>query len=110
MGDNETGKTTLVAKLQGVEDPKKGSALEYAYIDVRDEYRDGKCVFLLPNKLLFINKQVQDQKNISITYIHRILWIILIIIQVNTVLLFILALKTAQKFSKLQPIISTNSY
>lgn len=40
LGDNETGKTTLVAKLQGVEDPKKGSALEYAYIDVRDEYRD----------------------------------------------------------------------
>lgn len=43
LGDNETGKTTLIAKLQGVEDPKKGSALEYAYIDVRDEYRDGEC-------------------------------------------------------------------
>ncbi|GBP32113.1 Cytoplasmic dynein 1 light intermediate chain 2 [Eumeta japonica] len=40
LGDNQTGKTTLIAKLQGVEDPKKGSALEYAYIDVRDEYRD----------------------------------------------------------------------
>lgn len=40
LGNNETGKTTLVAKLQGVEDPKKGSGLEYAYIDVRDEYRD----------------------------------------------------------------------
>ncbi|XP_073988431.1 dynein light intermediate chain isoform X1 [Rhodnius prolixus] len=40
LGDNESGKTTLIAKLQGVEDPKKGSALEYAYIDVRDEYRD----------------------------------------------------------------------
>lgn len=26
--------------MQGVEDPKKGSGLEYAYIDVRDEYRD----------------------------------------------------------------------
>lgn len=47
LGDNETGKTTLVAKLQGVEDPKKGSALEYAYIDVRDEYRDGKCYLLI---------------------------------------------------------------
>lgn len=46
LGDNETGKTTLIAKLQGVEDPKKGSALEYAYIDVRDEYRDGKSVCL----------------------------------------------------------------
>lgn len=41
LGDNATGKTTLIAKLQGVEDPKKGSGLEYAYIDVRDEYRDG---------------------------------------------------------------------
>lgn len=41
LGDNESGKTTLVAKLQGVENPRKGSGLEYAYIDVRDEYRDG---------------------------------------------------------------------
>lgn len=42
LGDNATGKTTLIAKLQGVEDPKKGSGLEYAYIDVKDEYRDGR--------------------------------------------------------------------
>lgn len=42
LGDNAAGKTTLIAKLQGVEDPKKGSGLEYAYIDVRDEYRDGE--------------------------------------------------------------------
>lgn len=47
LGDNESGKTTLVAKLQGVEDPKKGSGLEYAYIDVRDDYRDGKLAYLL---------------------------------------------------------------
>lgn len=40
LGDNESGKTTMVAKLQGVEDPKKGWGLEYAYIDVRDDYRD----------------------------------------------------------------------
>jgi GTPase SAR1 family protein len=40
-GDKESGKTTLIAKLQGNEDPKKGSGLEYGYIDVRDEYRDG---------------------------------------------------------------------
>ncbi|XP_055711649.1 cytoplasmic dynein 1 light intermediate chain 1 [Phlebotomus papatasi] len=40
VGDNASGKTSLIAKLQGVEDPKKGSGLEYAYIDVRDEYRD----------------------------------------------------------------------
>lgn len=50
LGDNATGKTTMIAKLQGVEDPKKGSGLEYAYIDVRDEYRDGK--FLMKCSLL----------------------------------------------------------
>ena len=42
LGDKESGKTTLVAKLQGNEDPKKGAGLEYGYIDVRDEYREGK--------------------------------------------------------------------
>lgn len=45
LGDNATGKTTLVAKLQGVENPKKGSGLEYAYIDVKDEYRDGEYTY-----------------------------------------------------------------
>ncbi|XP_041376255.1 cytoplasmic dynein 1 light intermediate chain 2-like isoform X2 [Gigantopelta aegis] len=40
LGDNETGKTTLIAKLQGTDEPKKGSGLEYYYIDVKDEYRD----------------------------------------------------------------------
>ncbi|ODN05319.1 Cytoplasmic dynein 1 light intermediate chain 2 [Orchesella cincta] len=40
LGDNESGKTTLVAKLQGIEDPKKGCGLEYAYVEIRDEYRD----------------------------------------------------------------------
>ena len=44
-GDRESGKTTLVAKLQGNVDPKKGSGLEYAYIDVRDEYRDGNLTY-----------------------------------------------------------------
>ena len=48
-GDNECGKTTLIAKLQGVEDPKKGAGLEYYYIDVRDEYRDGKLKANLNN-------------------------------------------------------------
>ena len=55
LGDNATGKTTLVAKLQGVENPKKGSGLEYAYIDVKDEYRDGELfiyLFILIFKLL----------------------------------------------------------
>ena len=30
-----------MAKLQGIEAPKKGCGLEYAYIEIRDEYRDG---------------------------------------------------------------------
>ena len=42
VGDKESGKTTLIAKIQGNEDPKKGAGLEYHYIDVRDEYRDGE--------------------------------------------------------------------
>jgi len=41
LGDKESGKTTLIAKLQGNEDPKKGAGLEYGYINVRDEYREG---------------------------------------------------------------------
>ncbi|XP_023229854.1 cytoplasmic dynein 1 light intermediate chain 1-like isoform X1 [Centruroides sculpturatus] len=40
LGDNESGKTSLVAKLQGIEDPKKGSGLEYHYLTIRDDYRD----------------------------------------------------------------------
>lgn len=40
LGENETGKTTLVAKMAGLEAPKKGSGLEYNFIEVRDEYRD----------------------------------------------------------------------
>lgn len=57
LGDNSSGKTSLIAKLQGVENPKKGSGLEYAYIDVRDEYRDGKNgssnIYRAINKNLF---------------------------------------------------------
>ncbi|XP_063440446.1 cytoplasmic dynein 1 light intermediate chain 2-like isoform X2 [Mytilus trossulus] len=40
LGDTECGKTTLIAKLQATEEPKKGTGLEYYYIDVKDEYRD----------------------------------------------------------------------
>ena len=46
-GDKESGKTTLIAKLQGNEDPKKGAGLEYGYINVRDEYREGNFVKVL---------------------------------------------------------------
>jgi len=44
LGDNESGRTTLVAKLQGNEDPKRGAGLEYHYIDVKDDDRDGKSI------------------------------------------------------------------
>ena len=30
-----------MARLQGIEDPRRGYGLEYQYIDVKDEYRDG---------------------------------------------------------------------
>ena len=42
LGEDESGKTTLIARLQQTEDPKKGHALEYHYLNVRDEDRDGK--------------------------------------------------------------------
>lgn len=42
LGDNESGRTTLIAKLQGNDDPKRGAGLEYHYIDVKDDDRDGK--------------------------------------------------------------------
>lgn len=54
LGDNTSGKTSLIAKLQGVEDPKKGSGLEYAYIDVRDEYRDGELISAASSPKIFI--------------------------------------------------------
>lgn len=41
QGENESGKTTLIAKLKSAGDPKKGSGMEYFFIDVRDEYREG---------------------------------------------------------------------
>ncbi|CAG2167740.1 unnamed protein product [Oppiella nova] len=40
LGDNDSGKTSLIAKMQGNEDTRKGSGLEYHHLLVRDEYRD----------------------------------------------------------------------
>lgn len=45
LGDNESGRTTLIAKLQDSDDPKRGAGLEYHYIDIKDEDRDGKIKF-----------------------------------------------------------------
>lgn len=41
LGDNESGRTTLISRLRGVESISKGVGLEYHYIDVKDEDRDG---------------------------------------------------------------------
>lgn len=38
LGNIDCGKTTLVAKLEGVEDPRKGAGLEYHVVNVQDEY------------------------------------------------------------------------
>ena len=39
-GDNDSGKTSLIARMQGSNNTSKGSGLEYQYMIVRDEYRD----------------------------------------------------------------------
>lgn len=44
LGDNESGRSTLVSRLKGVESVSKGIGLEYHYIDIKDEDRDGKSV------------------------------------------------------------------
>lgn len=40
LGDNDSGKTSLIAKMQGMDTTCKGSGLEYHYLMVRDEYLD----------------------------------------------------------------------
>ncbi|XP_022083930.1 cytoplasmic dynein 1 light intermediate chain 1-like isoform X2 [Acanthaster planci] len=40
LGEDECGKTTLISRLQGADDPKKGHGLEYLYLDVQDEDQD----------------------------------------------------------------------
>lgn len=40
LGDNDVGKTTLVGKLQGTEEPRRGSGLEYHHLLIKDDYRE----------------------------------------------------------------------
>ncbi|XP_023646646.1 cytoplasmic dynein 1 light intermediate chain 2 isoform X2 [Paramormyrops kingsleyae] len=40
FGEDGSGKTTIMAKLQGIEHIKKGRGLEYLYLSVHDEDRD----------------------------------------------------------------------
>ena len=46
LGDNESGRSTLVSRLKGVETISKGIGLEYHYIDIKDEDRDGFFNFI----------------------------------------------------------------
>ncbi|KAG8442897.1 hypothetical protein GDO86_011633 [Hymenochirus boettgeri] len=40
LGEDGAGKTSLIGKLQGIEEYKKGRGMEYLYINVHDEDRD----------------------------------------------------------------------
>ncbi|VEL17618.1 unnamed protein product [Protopolystoma xenopodis] len=57
LGDNEAGKTTLIARLSGNEDPKKSPGIEYHHIDIKDEERDDQTklgVWVLDGDMVFI--------------------------------------------------------
>lgn len=62
LGEVGSGKTTLVAKLQGIEEYMKGRGLEYLYFSVHDDDIDGnlqapavhKTNDLSPAVLLFV--------------------------------------------------------
>lgn len=43
-GEVGSGKTTVVAKLQGIEEYMKGRGLEYLYFSVHDDDIDGKLI------------------------------------------------------------------
>lgn len=40
LGDNESGRSTLISRLKGVDSITKGIGLEYHYIEIKDEDRD----------------------------------------------------------------------
>ena len=45
LGDNESGRSTLVSRMKGVENINKGIGLEYHYIDINNEEdRDGRFI------------------------------------------------------------------
>ncbi|XP_050425975.1 cytoplasmic dynein 1 light intermediate chain 2 [Adelges cooleyi] len=82
IGDKECGKTTLVAKLQGIDDLTKGIGLEYAYIDIRDEYKEDHTklnVWVLDGnpKYSFLLKFALTQKQFK-----------------NTLIMFVVSMKT----------------
>lgn len=46
LGEDGAGKTSLIRRIQGIEEYKKGRGLEYLYLNVHDEDRDGECGLL----------------------------------------------------------------
>lgn len=42
LGDNESGKTGIIAKLKHSDEVRKGAGLEYHYLDVNPDYKDGE--------------------------------------------------------------------
>ena len=48
LGNNGCGKTSLIMKLRppGEEELRKGAGLEFTYLDVHDEERDGRNMVL----------------------------------------------------------------
>lgn len=68
LGDNESGRSTLASRLKGVETVNKGIGLEYHYIDIKDEDRDGKkppkmryiYIYIYINRSRFGNHKFQN--------------------------------------------------
>ena len=44
LGDNESGRSTIISRLKNVETISKGIGLEYHYIDIKDDDRDGNIL------------------------------------------------------------------
>lgn len=52
LGDNESGRSTLIARMKGVDNISKGIGLEYHYIEINNEEdRDGKWHKIIVNNL-----------------------------------------------------------
>ncbi|KRX44869.1 Ribonuclease 3 [Trichinella murrelli] len=51
LGDSDSGKTSMVARLQGVEEPKKGAGFEYHYLEINPDYKVGSYAYQLSSSL-----------------------------------------------------------
>nr|AAH75172.1 DLIC1 protein [Xenopus laevis] len=74
LGEDGAGKTSLIGKLQGIEEYKKGRGMEYLYINVHDEDRDDqtRCnVWILDGDLYHkgLLKFATDPSNVRDTLI-----------------------------------------